>query len=666
MIRPRVSFRGISASTTGRAGVAALALLLAASAACQRSAPGYFGTVAPRHPPDEVWVNNTTEPEWIDPGKCSDSAGGAIAMNTFAGLAQPHPKTLEPMPDVARTWAIADEGRRYTFWLRPTQWSDGHALTAHDFVYSWLRVLDPATGSKYNTFLYPLENAEAFGERALWLTGVPEAMTPAALEALLAPHAAVARTKIDRARGWAFAFLKAEGAAADAARAQAIAALDGKTPPGGSAPLKVAIADASVVGVRALDDDTLEVRLEHPVPYFLHLLMFYTAMPVPRHVIERLQAAGQNPDLWTRPEYFVSNGAYVLKEWKFRQHMRLEKNPYYWDAAHVRTPSIRLLMAEDENTGLNLYKTGGIDYIGANANLPIEFIQYLRAKKDFLSHSWLAVYFYWINVKAPPFDDPRVRRALSLAVDRQAITRFITRGGQIPTATLVPDGLAGYESPPATLFDPAAARRLLKEAGYDEQHPLPRTTLIYNTQEGHRAIAQAVQQMWKKNLGFDVELENLEWKVYLKKQEAIDFQIARFAWVGDYPDPFTFLELLTGASGNNHSNWRNPEYDRLVAEANRTLDAKSRLALLRQAEELALAEAPMIPLYIYTRSELVKPYLRGFYGNIQNHAPMKYWWIDERFYRETPPVTVEDTPPPLIAPDPVPVAAAAGGGATVQ
>ncbi|HVR62051.1 MAG TPA: ABC transporter substrate-binding protein [Polyangia bacterium] len=650
---------------TGAAPRAALALLLAAGASCQRSAPGYFGTVTPRHPPDEIWINNASEPEWIDPGKCSDSAGGTIATATFAGLIQPHPKTLEPMPDVARTWAVADGGRRYTFWLRPTQWSDGHALTAHDFVYSWLRVLNPATGSKYNTFLYPIENAEAFGERALWIAGVPADLTPAALDALLAPHAAVARTKLDPVHGWAFAFLKAEGDAAAADRAKVIAALDGKTLPGAASPLKVGIADASVVGVRALDDDTLEVRLENPLPYFLHVMMFYTAMPVPRHVIERLQAAGQNPDLWTRPDYFVSNGAYVLKEWKFRQYMRLEKNPYYWDAAHVRTPHIRLLMVEDENTGLNLYKTGGIDYIGSNANPPIEFLDYLRAKRDFISHAYLAVYFYWFNVKAPPFDDARVRRALSLAIDRQAITRFITRGGQIPTATLVPDGLAGYESPKATLYDPVEARRLLKDAGYDEQHPLPKSTLIYNTQEGHRAIAQGVQQMWKKNLGFDVEIENLEWKVYLKKQEAIDFQIARFAWVGDYPDPFTFLELLTSTSGNNHSNWRNPTYDRMLAEANGALDPKARMALLRQAEELALAETPMIPIYIYTRSELVKPYLRGFYANIQNHAPMKYWWIDERFYRETPAVTVEDAPPPLLAPDPVPVAAA-GDGAAVR
>ncbi|MEA2695967.1 MAG: oligopeptide transport system substrate-binding protein, partial [Myxococcales bacterium] len=632
-------------------------LLLATAASCQRSTPGFYGTTALQHPPGEIWVNNATEPEWIDPGKCAESAGSTIVMNTFAGLTQPHPKTLQPMPEIARTWAVSDQGRRYTFWLRPTQWSDGHALTAHDFVYSWKRVIDPTTGSKYNSFLYPLENAEAFGERALWFVGLPAAITSAQLEALLAPLAPIAKTKIDRAHGWAFAWLKSEGTAADGDRAKVIAALNGKTAEGATAPITVKIADASVVGVRAIDDDTLELRLEHPVPYFLSLIMFYTAMPVPRHVLERLEKEGKNPDLWTRPEYFVSNGPYVLKEWKFRQYMVLEKNPYYWDAANVRTPRIRLLMVDDENTLLNLYKTGQIDYIGSNANLPVEFLDYLRQQKDFVSHSFLAVYYYWINTKLPPLDDARVRRALGLAIDRPSLTRFITRGNQIPTATLVPDGLAGYQSPKATLFDPAEARRLLKEAGYDDQHPLPHMTLIYNTQEGHRLIAQAVQQMWKKHLGLDVDIENLEWKVYLKKQEAVDFQISRGAWIGDYPDPFTFLELLSGTGGNNHSNWRNAEYDRLLTEANRTLEAPARMALLRKAEDVALAQSPMLPIYVYTRNELVKPYLRGFWGNIQNHSIMKYWHIDERFYKESPAVPPEDPPPPMLPLDPVPAGA---------
>jgi oligopeptide transport system substrate-binding protein len=634
----------------------ALALTVGLGAGCQRSVDGYYGTVTPRHPPNEVWVNNSSEPEYIDPGKCADSAGSTIIVNIFAALTQPHPKTLEPMPDIARSWKISDQGRTYTFYLRPSRWSDGRAVTAHDFEYSWKRVLDPATASKYASFLYPLENGEAFGRRALWITGLDPAVTAARIMGSVAAISPVEQVKVMPERGWAFVWLKAPPASAVVARDRVIAALNGRPlgGAGGDKPLTFKVADQSVVGARALDDLTLEVRLENPVPYFLHLVMFYTAMPVPRHVLERLVSQGQNPDLWTRPEHIVSNGPYVLKEWKFRQYMILEKNPNYWDSANIRINKVRLASVNDENTTLNLYKTGEIDYIGNNSTLPTELIDYLKPFRDYHTNAYLAVYYYWINTKVPPLTDPRVRRALGLAIDRTAIVKFIMRGGQIPWANLVPEGLAGYQGPRSPLFDPDKARALLREAGYNEQHPFPKVHLIYNTAEGHRLIAQAVQEMWKKNLGVEIDIENQEWKVYLKKQTAMDFQISRGAWIGDYPDPFTFLELLSGISGNNHSNWQHPEYERLLAESNRTLDPAARLGLMRKAEEIMLAEMPMIPLYVYTRNDLSKPYLRGFWHNIQNHSIMKYWWIDERFYRGTPDVPTEDPPPPMLLPDPPP------------
>lgn len=634
-----------------------MVLAVGQGAACRRSVEGYYGTVAPRHPPNEVWVNNSSEPEYIDPGKTSDSAGSTIIFATFAALTQPHPKTLEPMPDIARSWRIADGGRKYTFFLRPSKWSDGRPVTAHDYEYSWKRVLDPATASKYASFLYPLENGEAFGRRALWLAGLDAAVTSAQVQAAVTAHAPVEQVKVMPDRGWAFVWLKVPPAKAGPVRDKVIAALNGHPLPGapaGGKPLTVKVADQSVVGARALDDHTLEVRLENPVPYFLSLVMFYTAMPVPRHVLERLRSAGQNEDLWTRTENFVSNGPFILKEWKFRQYMVLEKNPHYWDSASLRIDRVRIATVNDENTTLNLYKAGEIDYIGNNSTLPTELIEHLKPFRDYHANPYLAVYYYWFNTKVPPLDDPRVRRALGLAIDREAITKFVTRGGQIPWANLVPDGLAGYQSPKVPLFDPEQARRLLKEAGYNEQRPFPKVRLIYNTAEGHRLIAQAVQEMWKKNLGIDIDIDNLEWKVYLKKQVAMDFQISRHAWIGDYPDPFTFLELLSGLSGNNHSNWQHPEYDRLLAESNRTLDPAARLALMRKAEQLMLAEAPVTPLYVYTRNQMVKPYLRGFWNNIQNHPIMKYWYIDERFYKSVPDVPLEDPLPPMLLPEPPP------------
>jgi ABC-type oligopeptide transport system substrate-binding subunit len=556
-----------------------LRLLLAAvmlATACEQGGGEYFGTTRPRHGPGEVWTNLGSEPEWIDPGKCSDASGGVVIFNLFAGLTQLHPRTLAPMPDVARGWDVSADGRVYTFHLRPTFWSDGTPLTASDFEYSWKRVLDPKTASKYASFLYPLKNAEAFNTEKL--------------------------------------------------------------------------ADAASVGVRALDPLTLQVELNDPLPYFLALLSFYTALPVPRHVIERLEREGKNPDLWTRRENIVSNGPYVLADWKFRRSMTLEKNPRYWDAAHVKMPRVQLAMVDSYNTTLNLYEAGEIDHIG-NSALPSEFIDHLARYKDYARAPYLGTYFLWLNTKAKPLDDVRVRKALSLAVDREALVKYVTRGGQLATADMVPEGVAGYIGPHSKVFDPERARQLLREAGYGPDHPLPPITFKYNTAEGHKQIAEALQQMWRKQLGIEVTPENQEWKVYLKTLEAVDFQIARLGWIGDYNDPFTFLELLSRSNGNNHSNWQDPEYDRLLGEANRTQDPTARLALLRRAETLMMDAQPVLPLYVYTRSELVKPYLMGHRLNYQQRMMFKYWWIDTRWYHGPQPDRAPDPEPPMLEPE---------------
>jgi len=259
------------------------------AAGCTEKKSPYYGTTVPRHGPDEIWTNNGSEPEWIDPNKSSGSAGGVVIRNIFAALTQLHPKTLEVMPDVAKGWTISDDGKTYIFHLRRSVWSDGSPLTAHDFVYSWRRLLDPKTASKYASFLHVLKNGEAFSKGTV---------------------------------------------------------------------------DATAVGIKALDALTLEVQLVNPLPFFLDMVSFYVTMPVPRHAIEALSAAGKDPELWTRPEYIVSNGAYLLKKWRFRQYMIFEKNDLYWDAKKTRTKRIRLGMVESANTSLNLYEAGEYDYIG--------------------------------------------------------------------------------------------------------------------------------------------------------------------------------------------------------------------------------------------------------------------------------------------------------------
>ncbi len=537
--------------------------------ACERGS--YFGTIKPHHEPSELWINNGGEPEWIDPGKCADAVGGEIIFNIFAGLTQPHPQTLQPMPDVAESWERSKDGLIYTFHLRRSTWSDGTPLTARDFVWSWKRVLNPATASKYASLLFVIKGAEAYNQ--------------------------------------------------------------GK-------------GSADAVGLRAIDAQTLEVHLSEPVPYFLALTHHYTLMPVPKHVISGLIEAGKSPDLWTRPQYIVSNGAYTLKEWHFRQMMLLEKNPRYWDATSVRLAHIRVSEVESNNTALNLYRTGELDSIGTNTALPSEFLGELKHFGDFHHSPYLTVYWYWLNTKRPPLDDVRVRRALSLAIDRRAITAYIKRGGETPMANLVPDGLAGYRAPEAPLFAPGQARQLLAAAGYPQGRSFPTLALSYNTAEGHKQIAEAIQQMWKENLGINVRLENQEWKVFLSNVENDNFDIARLGWTGDFADPYTFLEVLSGTSGNNHSGWSDPEYDKLLAAANAEANPAMRLALLRQAEELLLAAQPLLPIYLYTRSYMLKPYVMGVWKNFLDRHPFKWMWIDKRWYDEVPHERLSAPPPP--------------------
>jgi ABC-type oligopeptide transport system substrate-binding subunit len=534
---------------------------------CRPAETGSFGTTTPRHPPNELWINNAGEPEWLDPNRCADGNGGEIIWNTFAGLVQAHPATLEPMPEIATRWDVSADRQTYTFHLRPSQWSDGTPLTAHDFVFSFRRLVDPKTGSKYATNGHIFKGGAAVGR--------------------------------------------------------------GAAPP-------------ESLGVRAVDDLTLEVELEDPLPYVLSFLTFYSFMPIPRHLLADLERRGIDEALWTRPEHVVSNGPYRLSEWEFRQRMVFERNPRYWDAVNVRLDRVRVAMVESYTTALNMYAAGEFDWPGSNTSLPAEFMDYLAGYKDYRRHPYLASYYYWINTKAPPLDNPLLRRALALAIDREALVRHVTRGGQIPSADLVPDGVAGYQALGRPLFDPEAARRLLAEAGYASGADVPAITLTYNTSEGHKQVAEAVQQMWKDVLGISVELENQEWKVFLSTAEMNNFQLCRMGWTADYADPFTFLELLTSACGNNHSNWSDPAYDRLLKEANREPDPATRLAKFREAEALALEQQPLIPLYTYTRTQLVKPYVRGIWGNHQDRHPWKYIWIDEA----SPAAPAADPPPP--------------------
>jgi ABC-type oligopeptide transport system substrate-binding subunit len=379
--------------------------------------------------------------------------------------------------------------------------------------------------------------------------------------------------------------------------------------------------DTSGVGLAAPDDTTLVVRLARPVPYFLYLTTHPAWLPVPRRAIERW---GEG---WTRPGRIVSNGPFVLERWRQNDRFEMAKNPRYRDAAHVRLDRVVAFSIDDLNTATNLYKAGDLDW-NTSGYVPSPFIPSLRGDADFRSAPFQAVYFYSLNVTRRPLDDPRVRRALNLAVDRVAIARDLLKGTRAPWGRFTPQGYPGYPAPPELSYDPARAREWLARAGYPGGRGFPRISILFNTSEDHRRIAEAVQAMWTRGLGIPVELRNMEWGSTLQATTTLRYDVARRSWIGDYLDPGTFLEIMRGGGGNNRTGWSDRRYDRLLDEARGEPDPARRLRLLGDAEALLLADGPVIPIYHYATAELVKPWVRGVWSNALDIHPLEDVWID--------------------------------------
>lgn len=483
------------------------------------------------------------EPETLDPGKARGVNENLVVSNLFEGLVDTPLGAGDPIPGVAERWTISGDGLVYTFHLRPdAKWSNGDPVTAEDFRYSWLRVLDPKTASPYADMLFPIAGAEAF--------------------------------------------YRGQGA------------------------------DPKSVGVEVVDALTLRVTLAHVAPYFLELCTFYTYLPVHRATVEA------HGDRWTRPEHMVSNGPYRLVEWLFNQRVVGEKNPHYWGRDRLGIDRFEALPIEEATTMVTVYESGNLDWSGA-VDLPAIKHGILSRRPDYHEDPYLGVYFYRYNVTEPVLVDNRVRQALAMAVDREAIVKVI-KMGITPAVTYVPP-MPGYIAGETDVrFDPDRARALLTEAGYPGGEGFPRLQLLYNTQENHKRIAEMVQQMWDRHLGITVDLENQEWKVYLKSQQALSYDISRSGWIGDYLDPMTFLGMWTEGNGNNNTGWADREYDGLLTRARFESDPQARLAILRDAETILLQRGPVLPVYHYARAYLLNPAVEGFRPHPQNLHPIKY------------------------------------------
>ncbi|MCL5099448.1 MAG: peptide ABC transporter substrate-binding protein [Candidatus Omnitrophica bacterium] len=383
------------------------------------------------------------------------------------------------------------------------------------------------------------------------------------------------------------------------------------------------IKDPSRVGIKAIGPRTVRVELTGPVPFFLDLCTLPTLAVVPEWTIERYG------DRWLMARPLPVSGPYELVSWRINDRIRLRKNRRYWDVAHTQNDRVDVLPVGSANTALNLYETGAADIVWDKELAPSELLDVLLKRPDFHTFDYLGTYFIRINVTRKPFDDPRVRRALAMAIDKTRIVEKITRAGEKIATHLTPPGIPHYDPPNGLGYDPETARRLLAEAGYPGGKGFPTFQYMFNAAAGgaaktHEKIAVELQQMWRQELGIHMELRQAEWKVFLAAQSALDYDLCRSSWVGDYNDPNTFLDLFMSWSGNNRTGWKDPDYDRLLREANSRADPAARATLLQAAEALLVRDAvPVLPLFFYRGiSYYDSTKIQGIYPNILDQHPI--------------------------------------------
>jgi len=379
--------------------------------------------------------------------------------------------------------------------------------------------------------------------------------------------------------------------------------------------------DFSKVGVKVIAQHILEVTLIAPTPFFLELTYFETLMPVHLKTVNKALAE-KKP--WATPERMVCNGPYLLAEHKVRQRIVFKPNPKYWNAKRVILQKITALPLDDQNAVMNKYLAEEVDWI---RSVPATRIDEAKKHPEYFVQTYLGCYYYSFNVTKKPFNDPRVRRAFFLAVDRVRICREVLKGGQQPAYGYVPPGIPGYKGYVGPKYNPKKALALLAAAGYPRGNGFPVVELLYNTAESHKLVAEAIQDMWKKSLGVQVKLRNTEWKVYLDLVKNLGYKIARRGWIGDYADPNTFMDMWVKDGGNNNTGWHKPQYDKWIAEAGREADTTKRMAIFRKAEKLLLDELPILPIYHYVNQGFLSPTVGGWDENIRDLHPFQFMYM---------------------------------------
>lgn len=392
--------------------------------------------------------------------------------------------------------------------------------------------------------------------------------------------------------------------------------------------LKGEITDFSEVGVRAIDDYIFEVELGYPAPYFLQLLDHHSAAPVHRATIEKFGTMTDRFSGWTRPENIVSNGPFTLNSWAINRYVKVEKSEHYWDKENVWLEGINYYPIENYASSERIFRAGQLHQ--TYEILTDKVATYRKDRPEALRvNPYIGSYYYEMNLTREPFNDIRVRHALSMSIDRDALINTALSEINSPSYAIVPPGTLGYQPPKLFEFDPEQARKLLAEAGFPNGEGFPTFELLYNTNDTHRKVAEVVQQMWNKHLNVQADLINQEWKVYLDSRLQKYFDVVRAGWIGDYVDPDSFISLWLSDSGNNYTGWKNDEYDHLVKNVIPVARTKEeRLAGFYKAETILMQDMPFIPIFTYETKYLMHETVKGSPPNLMDKFNFKQIYLE--------------------------------------
>ena len=592
-------------------------------------------------------MGNSGEPKGLDPHIVSGVLESNVIRSLFEGLVEAHPsKDGVALPGVATKWYPVNEEQpdEWIFELRKdARWSDGKPLTAQDFLFSFRRLLTPALASDYSFMLYYIRDAEPYhkSQRSYLLSRNDANFSKEWWDSLkeidFGPN--------EKAAEGSFNFIGLDKLSASQLENLLLKPDLFKWPESVSLEIRRKLIKKNLdfeksnrgklgkdqlkdlwplidFGASAPDDHTLRVALNSPIPFLPEITKHYTWYPVPRHIVLKHGKIGDRFTDWTKPDNLVCNGAFVLKSWKFNDHIEVTRNPLYWDKENVGINGVRFLPITNLYTEDRMYYDGQMHVTYTIAS---ELIEHSRENdpEHVRSELYLGTYFIRTNVSNKPFTDPRVRLAFSLSLNQKSLIDNVLKGGQKPAAGLVPP-FGDYPASDVVAFDPELARKLLAEAGYPGGKGLPDMEFLTTDKESSKMTAEALQAMWKEHLGATIKIKQMEWTSYITAMFDKDYDLAAGGWIGDYMDPLTFLDMWMKDGGNNRTGWHNEEFEDILGKAAQTGDPSKRYALLAQAEALFLRERPILPVYWYTRNYLLHPDVKGWSPLLLDNHPYKF------------------------------------------